>query len=130
MMIENILKEIYKKLSLRAYVLLGYLPTTCLESVTNQVQKHRLITNLYYACVHWILRPLESVGVDGIWLSTGSGQLHRGHPILAAFIGDYPEQLLVTLGLNGDCPWCPKDRNELGIYDGDSPDNASLVIST
>jgi hypothetical protein len=59
-------------------------------------------------------------------MSTGSGHLYRAHPILAAFIGDYPEQLLVTLGLNGDCPRCQKDRNNLGEYDNDTEINASL----
>ena len=124
MTIGNIPKEIRKKPSSRAYILLGYLPTTRFENVTNKALKRRLVANLYHACVHRILRPLESAGTDGISLSTGSGKLHRGHPILAAFIGDYPEQLLVTLGLNGDCPRCPKDRNELGEY-GDK-DNTSL----
>jgi len=59
-------------------------------------------------------------------MSTGSGNLYRAHPILAAFIGDYPEQLLVTLGLNGDCPRCQTDRNGLGEYDNNTNTDASL----
>ena len=126
MTIGNIPKEIRKKPSSRAYILLGYLPTTRLENITNQARKRRMIANLYHACVGRILKPLESAGVDGIWMSTGSGNLHRAHPILAAFVGDYPEQLLVTLGLNGDCPRCQKDRNDLGEYDNDTETNASI----
>lgn len=126
MTIGNIPKEIRKKPSSRAYILLGYLPTTRLEHITNKCRKRRVITNLYHACVRRILEPLESAGVDGIWMSTGSGQVYRAHPILAAFVGDYPEQLLVTLGLNGDCPRCQKDRNNLGEYDNDTEINASL----
>jgi hypothetical protein len=126
MTIGNIPKEIRKKPSSRAYILLGYLPTTRLENITNKSRKRRIIANLYHACVGRILEPLESAGIDGIWMSTGSGNLYRAHPILAAFVGDYPEQLLVTLGLNGDCPRCQKDRNNLGEYDNDTETNASI----
>ena len=126
MTIGNIPKEIRRKPSSRAYILLGYLPTTRLEYITNKARKRRILANLYHACVSRILAPLESAGVDGIWMSTGSGDLYRAHPILAAFIGDYPEQMLVTLGLNGDCPRCPKDRDNLGEYDDDTGINASL----
>jgi hypothetical protein len=125
MTIGNIPKEIRRKPSSRAYILLGYLPTTRLESITNKSRKRRVIANLYHACIGRILDPLGSAGSDGIWMSTGSGNLYRAHPILAAFIGDYPEQLLVTLGLNGDCPRCQKDRNDLGVYDNDTEINAS-----
>ena len=124
MTIGNIPKEIRKKPSSRAYILLGYLPTTRLENITNKTQRRRTIANLYHACVGRILSPLELAGVDGIWMSTGSGNLYRVHPILAAFISDYPEQLLVTLGLNGDCPRCPKDRNNLGEHDNNTDINA------
>jgi hypothetical protein len=45
---------------------------------------------------------------DGIW--------RRYHPILANFIGDYPEQILVTCTYYGECPKCEVPRNELGDY--------------
>jgi len=45
---------------------------------------------------------------------------------LAAFIGDYPEQLLIILGLNGDYPRCPKDCNDLREYNDNIEINASL----
>ena len=126
MTIGNIPKEIRRKPSSHAFILVGYLPTTRLEHITNQSRKRRVIANLYHACVGRILQPLELAGADGIWMSTGSGHQYRVHPILAAFVGDYPEQLLVTLGLNGDCPRCEKDRNKLGDYDNDAETNASL----
>ena len=59
-----------------------------------------------------ILQPLESVGVTGIELSTGDGVVRRCHPLLAVFIGDYPEQCLVTCSKH--CPRCPIAKNELG----------------
>ena len=43
-----------------------------------------------------ILQPLEAVGSAGIYMTSGDGCTRRNHPILASFIGDYPEQILTT----------------------------------
>ncbi|KAM6491367.1 hypothetical protein JOM56_013141 [Amanita muscaria] len=48
MTIGNRPKEIRRRPSSRAYVLLGYLPTTRLEHVMNKAAKRRMITNLYH----------------------------------------------------------------------------------
>ncbi|KAI9455716.1 hypothetical protein BJY52DRAFT_1204941 [Lactarius psammicola] len=37
--------------------------------------------------------PIESYGENGIAMVTGDGTWYRCHPVLAAVIGDYPEQL-------------------------------------
>lgn len=36
------------------------------------------------------------------------------HPIFATFIGDYPEQVLVTGVIYGDCVKCPIPKDQLG----------------
>lgn len=46
-------------------------------------------------------------------MATGDGIWHRCHPILATFIGDYPEQSLVACTYNGRCPKCIVPRDEL-----------------
>ncbi|KAM6489937.1 hypothetical protein JOM56_014516 [Amanita muscaria] len=121
MTIGNIPKEIRRRPSSRAYILLGYLPTSRLEHVTNKSAKCRMITNLYHACLACILEPLVSAGEDGVYMSTASGQVHRNHLILASFIGDYPEQVLTACTLTGDCPQCEQPRNSLGDFDANQP---------
>ncbi|KAM6502814.1 hypothetical protein JOM56_002791, partial [Amanita muscaria] len=96
MTIGNIPKEMRRRPSMRAYVLLGYLPTTRLEHVNNHAQKRRMITNLYHACLGRIVQPLASAGKDGVMMSLANGNVHRTHPIFAGFIGDYPEQVQAT----------------------------------
>ncbi len=120
MTIGNIPKEIRRKTSSRAYVLLGYLPTTKLELEKNKARRKRLTANLYHACMRRILEPLVSAGENGIFMSTAEGLVHRNHPILASFIGDYPEQVLTTCSLSGDCPTCGTLHNDLGDF---NPDN-------
>jgi len=45
---------------------------------------------------------------DGIW--------RRCHPVFAVFVGDYPEQALVTCTYNGRCPKCIVPPDNLGDY--------------
>jgi hypothetical protein len=65
----------------------------------------------------YILKPLETAGIDGLLMTSGDGIMRRCHPIYATFIGDYPEQLLVTSIKNGECPTCPVSHDELGNPD-------------
>ena len=120
MTIGNIPKEIRRKTSSRAYVLLGYLPTTKLEQVKNKARRKRLLANLYHACMQRILKPLVSAGKEGVFMTTAEGLVHRNHPILASFIGDYPEQVLTTCSISGDCPICGTTHDDLGDF---KPDN-------
>jgi hypothetical protein len=48
------------------------------------------------------------MSADGIW--------RRCHPIFAIFVGDYPEQALVTCTYNGRCPKCEVPRDRLGEF--------------
>jgi hypothetical protein len=117
--IGNIPKEIRRKPSKRAYVLLAYLPTTRLENEPNKAARRRQISNLYHACLGKILQPLQHAGVFGIFMTCGNGLTRRNHPLFACFIGDYPEQILITCVSTGKCPSCTKPRNELGDYNPD-----------
>jgi hypothetical protein len=112
--IGNIPKEIRRKPSAQAYILLGYLPTAHLEAVTNKASRRRMISNLYHSCMGQILEPLQKLGECGTMMTTTNGHLRRIHPILASFVGDYPEQVLTTCAFTGDCPCCRIPRSELG----------------
>ncbi|KAJ7846962.1 hypothetical protein B0H14DRAFT_3454023 [Mycena olivaceomarginata] len=96
MTIGNIPKEIRRKPSRRAYILLAYLPTSRLGHIKNKAARRRTLANLFHACLSFITAPLRDAGVNGIPIASGDGKLPRGHPIVACYIGDYPEQLLVT----------------------------------
>ena len=131
MTIGNIPKEIRRKSSMRAYVLLGYLPTTKLKQEKNKAKRKRLTTNLYHACLRRVLEPLRTAGKEGVFMSTASGDVHRVHPILASFIGDYPEQVLTACTLTGDCPRCGTPTDNLGDFDPDdvpAPRNLSDFV--
>ena len=114
--IGNIPKDIRRKSSRHAHILLAYLPTTKLKHLTNMASRRRTITNLFHSCMARILEPLGNAGVDGVIMKDGNGIQRRVHPILAVFTGDYPEQVLVTGTKTGECPKCNIVPEKLGCY--------------
>ncbi|KAJ7125731.1 hypothetical protein C8R46DRAFT_1250545 [Mycena filopes] len=108
MTIGNIPKEIRRKPSRRGYVLLGYLPTSRMKNIKNKSARRRILGNVFHASMAHILAPLKEAGKTGIPMTSGDGVTRRGHPIYATFVGDYPEQVLVTAVKTGECPTCER----------------------
>ncbi|KAG1902029.1 uncharacterized protein F5891DRAFT_1144149 [Suillus fuscotomentosus] len=96
------------------WILLAYLPTSKLDHITNKAARRRTATNLFHACLRCILEPLKVPGEDGVAMASGDGAVHRGHPIVACYSADYPEQLLTTGVKSGECPKCDVPHKELG----------------
>jgi hypothetical protein len=63
-----------------------------------------------------VLAPITTYGETGIAMMSGDGIWRRCHPIFAVFVGDYPEQALVTCTTYGRCPKCLVPADELGSY--------------
>ncbi|KAI0712890.1 hypothetical protein C8Q72DRAFT_787768 [Fomitopsis betulina] len=114
--IGNLAKEIRRKPSHRGQILLAYLPTSRLEHIKNKAARRRTLANLFHACMSMVTEPLRVAGVDGVPMASGDGIVRRCHPILVIYVGDYPEQVLVTGTYTGDCPICKCPHDELGTY--------------
>ncbi|KAI9059490.1 hypothetical protein FKP32DRAFT_1614234 [Trametes sanguinea] len=114
--IGNLPKAIRQKPGRQGQILLAYLPTSRLEHISNKAARRRTIANLFHACMSHILAPLRSAGAEGVVMVSGDGVARRCHPILAAYVGDYPEQCLVTCSYSGDCPICQCPHMELGVF--------------
>jgi len=115
--IGNIPKEIRQKPLRHAQILMGYIPTTKFLGITTKAARRRALSNLFHTCMQHILAPINSIGETGIKMLSGDGIWRRCHPIFSAFVGDYPEQTLVTCTFNGRCPKCIVPSDRLGDYD-------------
>lgn len=67
--------------------------------------------------MHYIAKLLERAGKDGIILTSGDGATRQCFPIIAVYVGNYPEQILVGLIKKGECPICPAPHNEIGNWE-------------
>ncbi len=114
MTIGNIPKDIHRKPSRRAQILVAYLPDSKLKLIVNKASRKRTLANLFHACLQRILSPIETIGVDGMKITGGDSVRRRCHPIFALFVGDYPEQTLVAGCKYGECPKCQVPKSELG----------------
>ena len=128
--IGNIPKDICRKSSRHAHILIGYIPSTKLAGIGNKTAQCRALANLFHACMGAILEPINYYGEMGVPMMSGNGVWWRCHPILAAFVGDYPEQALVTCTYNGRCSKCKVPRDQLGEYETFPSRVQSAAINT
>ncbi|PPQ98035.1 hypothetical protein CVT26_003097 [Gymnopilus dilepis] len=119
--IGNLPKHIRRKPSRQGQILLAYLPTTKLDHITNKAARRRTLINLFHNCMKFIVKPLEKAGIDGIVMVSGDGAARHCFPIFAGYVGDYPEQVLVSVVKNGDCVICDVDRDLLEDLDSTGP---------
>ncbi|KAI0309880.1 hypothetical protein OF83DRAFT_1179120 [Amylostereum chailletii] len=112
--IGNIHKETRRKPNRHAQILLGYLPVTRLSHIKSDVVCRRALSNLFHACMRKAVAPLKAVGLEGTDMVSGDGVVHQCHPIYAVFVGDYPEQVLVTGVKTMECPKGTLDHDEMG----------------
>ena len=114
MTIGNIPKALWCKPLHHAQVLIGYIPTTKLEGITNKRARHHALANLFHGSMCHVLGPLSLYGETGVPMMSSDGVWQRCHPIFSIFVGNYPEQALVTCTYNGQCPKCTVPPGQLG----------------
>ncbi|KAI0801485.1 hypothetical protein C8Q74DRAFT_1314617 [Fomes fomentarius] len=96
------------------YMTLGNLPKDIRCKPSRHAACRRTIANLFHTCMSHVLEPLKDVGITGILLTSGDGVWRHGHPILATYVADYQEQVLVTGIKTGECPKCLIPCTEVG----------------
>ena len=125
--IGNLPKDIRRKPSRHGQILVAYLPTTKLKLVTNEAARGRMVLNLFHSCLHYLMKPLVDVGMNGTAMADGMGVVRRVHPLLAVYVGDYPEQVLATCIKSDECPKCNALRNELDDSESLEPRDIGAV---
>ncbi|KIJ51547.1 hypothetical protein M422DRAFT_101531, partial [Sphaerobolus stellatus SS14] len=111
--IGNVDKGVRRQPNRHATVLLGYLPTNKLECFAEgERTAHK--RRLFHYAMSLLLEPLHQVGLEGIEMTCADGYVRCIHPILAAYIANFPEQCLVGCCMESHCPQSKVDAKKRG----------------
>ncbi|PVF91792.1 hypothetical protein CPB86DRAFT_718777 [Serendipita vermifera] len=108
----NIKSAIRNKPSNRAWVLLAYLPIPHFEDP--KLLHTTLQSRLFHQCIEFILDPLKTTGREGILMTDSLGKRRQCFPCIAAYLADYPEQLLINAAAANNSPTTTAGFHELG----------------
>ncbi|KAF8599146.1 hypothetical protein BDV93DRAFT_498078 [Ceratobasidium sp. AG-I] len=119
--IGNISKDIRRKPKERATVLLGYLPIEDFSDVADETLRTRLKGQLIHDAMAVLLQPLRKASAEGVEMWCADGRLPRVYPIVAAFVGDFPEQNLMCCTFQSSCPICTTKQEGRADYSRQAP---------
>ncbi|KAG8734443.1 hypothetical protein FRC10_011712 [Ceratobasidium sp. 414] len=106
--IGNISKAIRRQATKHATTIIGYLPVDTFKDVPGKALRERLKGELVHYSMSSIMEPLEEAGRTGVEMWCADSRLRRVYPLLAAFVGDWPEQNNMACTSRGGCPKCLK----------------------
>ncbi|KAF8596812.1 hypothetical protein BDV93DRAFT_454217, partial [Ceratobasidium sp. AG-I] len=112
--IGNISKEIRRKATTHATVIIGYLPIDKFDDVPSDSLRTRMKGELLHCAMASIMEPLEEAGRSGVEMWCADGWQRRVYPLLAAFVGDWPEQNEMACTVQSGCPKCLKSPKQRG----------------
>lgn len=117
--IGNISKSVRSRPSERAWLLIGYIPVPELNWITDVEDKREAKWELYHTCMTHLVAPLRQVANVGVEVVCADGGVRCIHPILAAHVADFPEQLTIASTIRTGCPICLVPPDKRGDYDDD-----------
>lgn len=95
-----------------AWILIGYLPVAKFNC--NKDIEGTLIARLYHQCMGVLMGSIQKAARDGIHLSDSKGDVRLCYPRLAAYIADYPEQILINVTAQNWSPVTTASFHDLG----------------
>ena len=119
MSLGNLPMDLRLSPSTGSWIPIAYLPHCEWETVLNSTQKddtfHGICTSrLFHQALKHALLPLEEAGRAGVQMVDGHGNMRHCFPLLAAYLGDYPEQILVNIAPYDASPVTTATRNNTG----------------
>jgi hypothetical protein len=112
--IGNISKSIRRKPTKGATMVIGYLLVDAFRDVPDLKLRTILKGKLFHQSMEAIFEPLKTVSCEGVKMWCADRQLRCVYPILASWIGDWPEQNDVACTIRSGCPICKQKFKNRG----------------
>jgi len=96
--IRNIQNDIHHTPRKRNWILVGLIP--CLPKGAKNTD------DAWHSAVGTVLSPLPNLDITGLKWDSADGFQRQCFPLLAAWVGDYPEQVMVAQVSYGSCLMC------------------------
>jgi hypothetical protein len=93
--------------------LIGYIPIPVFTD-ENEKNHTALQQRLFHQCVKLILSSIKTTGEEGVLLRDSYGDVRCCYPRVAAYLADYPEQLLINCAAGLNSPVTTATFEELG----------------
>jgi hypothetical protein len=116
--IGNIKSSVRNKPKNHTWVLVAYLP---IARFLDDKSIHTVLqSRLFHQCIELALKPLKETA-QGVIMTDSLGAQRRCFPVLAAYLADYPEQLLVNAAAHNTSPTTWAFGRDLGNSRPSSP---------
>ena len=114
MTLGNIKKEIRRQSSKRAWVLVALLPIPPKHPESGEIH------TTWHTAIEKVLEPIKFVDLSGPGYSWNccDGQVRRCYPVVAAWIADYMEYVVLGRLISGFCPVCEIPKDAMGHESG------------
>lgn len=126
--IGNIDSRIRNSRLQNAWVLLGYIPVVHFDD--NADIQTVLSSRLFHQCARVILSPLYRAGTKGVRMVDAVGHVRKCFPLAAAYLADYPEQILVNVAAGNNSPVTLAGYHELDNLRPSPPRTREWILET
>lgn len=109
----NIHSSVRNKPSTKCWILIAYIPIPVFID-ENEKNHGALQQRLFHQCVKLILSSIKEPGEEGVLLCDSHGDVRRCYPRVAAYLADYPEQLLINCAAGLNSPVTTANFEDLG----------------
>ncbi|KAG8854142.1 hypothetical protein FRB91_003976 [Serendipita sp. 411] len=126
MSVGNISSRARRTPSKDTWIVIAYIPTTKWKDDTDI--HGTLNARLFHQCMEVVLEPLIDAGRNGINLADWDGNVRRSFPLVAAYLADYPEQILVNCAAGKTGPTTLAGPHDLGNILPSAPQTTEWVL--
>ncbi|KAG8824504.1 hypothetical protein FRC17_009084 [Serendipita sp. 399] len=108
----NIHSSVRNKPTMQCWILLAYIPIPIFTE--SKSQHTALQQRLFHQCLDVVLKSIKHVGKKGKDMRDSLGNVRRCYTRIAAYLADYPEQVLINVAAQNNSPVTTAGHHDLG----------------